>query len=98
MEFTIRAEQLFGAQSFIEPVGRVAGVAEQQHRRNSLPQKPACDVAQKAASQPLAVVFAKQVDLVQLSRKVRLVGMIIPHTLCESNEVAVLFLNDETEP
>ena len=62
-----RGEEAFGSESFIEGVRRITRIAEQEHRMDPLREKAPGDMADEAAAEAAAVVFAEEVDLVQFA-------------------------------
>jgi len=71
VKLTRLGKQPFPTQSFEERAGRILRCAKQDHRADTLSQKPTGNVSNESLSQAKALVLTKQVDLAQFARIAR---------------------------
>ena len=87
--------RLLGAESLPESSRGISSITRQPHRVDTLTQKPLYDLTNQPSAQSQALVLTKQVDLVQLACKLRMVAFF---ALCESNKLAIGALDHQAKP
>jgi hypothetical protein len=97
MEFPTFPVQALGAKLFIETVGGIGRLAEEQHRRNTSVEEATCHIAQQEPAEALPVASTQHVNLVQSPRETRH-APIVRRALGKTDEFASVILDDEAEP
>jgi hypothetical protein len=87
----------FCPERLIEPVGRIRGLSEEQHRGNALTQKLTRHIAEQEPTEALVLNALQRVDLIQLPGKARH-SAIVRYSLRERYQLAVGILDDEAKP
>src|SRR5437867_4556956 len=91
----VGVRQVVRTQCFVKGSGWIVSFPDQPHRRNALTEKSACDVTDQATPYTHALVVAAQIDLVQLSPIIRVVG---PTRFRKSYHLAIRAFDDKAEP
>jgi len=91
------AVEPLGPEDFVESVGRICRLAEEEHRSNASLDEAARHMIQKQPTDTLAVKAAQHVNLVEFPREARH-RTIMWRTLGKADQLTTVVLDDEAKP
>jgi hypothetical protein len=97
MKLPAAAVEPLGPKNFVESVGRICRLAEEEHRGDTSLNEAARHMTQKQPTDATAVKAAQHINLVKFAREARHPA-IVWRSLCKADQLAIIVRDHEAKP